>query len=293
MLFVVSDHPSLIVSLFPAAFWNAMFKHPFYLANVPEAISAMPAVLELATRKISKKVTASLSKENTVYFRHDFDGWGEFQEFSRLARGLSAFFIIYLVRYLDVVKSIIKSRPLDAFPWILERMKQRLTSIPEANSMINLNGKGHVTSDTPFYNHLEADVSVMNIVLQTLPSMMQGDAEGAQLQSQLLACSKELLEMVVKYATNDPLLIRLKIDMLVGFTPILPYDLGMVESCLGTIFGFASFVQPSEVGFLSSANFVDLLDQETRNIRNKSYSRLVCYHFLCCRPKLQLRCPTY
>jgi hypothetical protein len=67
--------------------------------------------------------------------------------------------------------------------------------------------------------------------------------------------------------------------MLVGFSPILPLDLSMVESCLGTIFAYASFVQPSEVGVLSSPNFVELLEQETRNIRNKSYSRLVCLVF--------------
>jgi hypothetical protein len=114
---------------------------------------------------------------------------------------------------LDVVKSIIKSRPLDAFPWILERMKQRLTFVPDASSMINLDSKGHVSSDTPFYNQLEADVCVMNIVLQTLPSIMptpvEGDVASAQLYSQLLECSKELLNMVVKYSTNDPMLIRL------------------------------------------------------------------------------------
>jgi hypothetical protein len=65
--------------------------------------------------------------------------------------------------------------------------------------------------------------------------------------------------------------------MLVAFSPILPYDLSMVEPCLGTIFSYASFVQPSEVGLLTSNNpsFVEMLDQETRNIRNKSYNRLV------------------
>jgi hypothetical protein len=87
MLFVVSDHPSLIVSLFPATFWKDLFRHPYYLANVPEVISVMAAVLELSSRKISKKVTASLSRENNVYFIYDFEGVGEFQEFSRLARG--------------------------------------------------------------------------------------------------------------------------------------------------------------------------------------------------------------
>jgi hypothetical protein len=94
-------------------------------------------------------------------------------------------------------------------------MKKRLTkSVPDANSMINLDSKGHVTVDTPFYHLFEADVCVMNIVMATLPSIMptEGDADSALLHSQLLACSMELLNMVVKYSTNDPLLIRLYVN---------------------------------------------------------------------------------
>jgi hypothetical protein len=93
ILFVVSDHPSLIVSLMPATFWKDIFKHPFYLKDVPEVLTAMPAVLELATRKISKIVTATLSKENTIYSIQDFDGSAEYQEFSRLVRGIRLVFL--------------------------------------------------------------------------------------------------------------------------------------------------------------------------------------------------------
>lgn len=85
-LFVVSDHPSLIVSLMPVVFWRDIFKHQFYLENVPEVLVAMPMVLELAARKISKRVTDSA--ENTIYSVQDFDGPAEYQEFSRIVRGL-------------------------------------------------------------------------------------------------------------------------------------------------------------------------------------------------------------
>lgn len=85
VLFVVSDHPSLIVSLMPANFWRDIFKHPFYLSNVPEVLGAMPAVLELATRKICKNVV--VSKESHLYSIEDFDGDAEANEFFRLARG--------------------------------------------------------------------------------------------------------------------------------------------------------------------------------------------------------------
>ncbi|KAJ3224559.1 hypothetical protein HK099_008240 [Clydaea vesicula] len=274
-MLVLSDHPSLIVAMQPTNFWTLILRHESLKVS-EEVLAVMPPLLELSAKKVSKSEAASKSNLNSNYSNIDFDGHTEQLAFGMLIRQ----------KYLEICKLIAINKPLDSYKWMLSRIEYRFGSIPNPEELTNLTGRnnlnqyffayltfsadGLVTFDTPFYHHFEADVNIMSIVLSVLPYVIP---EGNTiLKAELFNSVELLLSKVIGFESNDPLLIRTKIDAVTAFSVMIPYDLKMLSPFFAKLFEYVSFHQPFEKSLVtsSSSGWYPQLSIETKIIRKKA-----------------------
>ncbi|KAJ3393917.1 hypothetical protein HDU92_007397 [Lobulomyces angularis] len=258
-MLVLSDHPSLIVAMQPTNFWTLILRHESLKVS-EEVLAVMPPLLELSAKKVSKSEAASKSNLNSNYSNIDFDGHTEQLAFGMLIRQ----------KYLEICKLIAINKPLDSYKWMLSRIEYRFGSIPNPEELTNLTADGLVTFDTPFYHHFEADVNIMSIVLSVLPYVIP---EGNTiLKAELFNSVELLLSKVIGFESNDPLLIRTKIDAVTAFSVMIPYDLKMLSPFFAKLFEYVSFHQPFEKSLVtsSSSGWYPQLSIETKIIRKKA-----------------------
>lgn len=182
-------------------------------------------MLELSAQKISK-YEATVS--NNFYSLIDFDGKAEQAEFC----------VSLKAKYRELIKQITNLAPFDTYKWIANRLESRLTSIsPDDWKFIE---NENVTSETPYLMHLEADTTMLEIVLSALPLLntLEDSIKPSMLQSTSL-----LLDKTNQFSTQDPFLIRQKISIL---TALVKYNVSLIVPCLEKLFEYVTFIQKDD-----------------------------------------------
>ncbi|KAI9031353.1 armadillo-type protein [Hyaloraphidium curvatum] len=253
-MLVVSRHPSTIVSSIACQFWLEALKHEV-VKETPELAAALPALLEtIFARLMVLDHPESADPPYRHYNDIDFDSPSE----------MMVFFAQYKNKLLECARIIAALKPVETITWAATRIQVRLASKPGAGDFL--------VPDAPWLKALEADSLLFSSVVSAVPDGLldQGKAQGQDNagHTQIVAALVAVLQQLVAFDTQDPLIVRQQLPMIVSCAEAMAVQSDLLLQSLQKLFTFTTFRMPGEDPELAQR-------PESKELRYRALSSLV------------------